>query len=104
MSVGTQPNWAYLNSQATQIVLQARTALAAITNFNTYLAVGLGASNLEAIATAAQDANATADVTELLSIFANLAAVAAVCNGEAYDGPPLPFNFVAQTVPLWNAQ
>lgn len=103
MAVGTQPNWAYLNSQATQIVLQARSAIDAINKFNAYLQ-GQGNTNLEAIATAAGDATAAADVTELLSVFANLAAIAGACGGEAYTGPPLPFNFVGQTVPLWNAQ
>jgi hypothetical protein len=103
MAVGTQPSWSYLNSQATQIVLQARAAIDAINKYNAYLE-GLGATNLEAIATAAGDANANADVIELMSVFANLAAIAQACGGQAYTGPTLPFNFVGQTVPLWNAQ
>jgi hypothetical protein len=37
----------------------------------------------------------------MLSVYANLAAVANMCLGAEYTGPPLPFNFLAQTIPMW---
>jgi hypothetical protein len=101
MAIGNQPTWAGLNSTATQLVLAARNDLQAIINFNAYLET-LGTTALEALA--ANDPTATTDVAELLAIFGNLASVAQVCNGEAYNGPTLPFDFVAQTIPLWDAQ
>ena len=103
MAVGTQPSWAAVNAQATQIVLQARAALEAIEKYDIYLQ-GMGAAYLEGLATAAGDSTPVDDVTELMSIFQNLAFIAQVANGEAYSGPALPFNFVEQTIPLWNAQ
>lgn len=88
------PNLGTLQQQAGQIVLDARTSLQRIIFFNQYLQF-LGQSGLVALGLSSDDA------ALLLAVYGNLAAVANVCMGQPYTGPTLPFNFLAQTVPLW---
>lgn len=96
MPVGIQPSLAQLNQQAGQIILQARAALQQILFFNLYLQT-LGQAGLTT-----DPLNATVeDATNLLATFLGLAAIANVCNGGAYEGPALPYNFLASTADFW---
>jgi hypothetical protein len=88
------PNFGVINQQAGQIVLEARGSLQKIIFFNQYLQ-SLGKANLVILGFTSDDADL------LLGVYGNLAAVANTCMGAPYAGPPLPFNFLAQTVPLW---
>ncbi len=88
------PNFGIINAQAGQIVLDARNALQRILFFNDYIQE-MGHSGLVALGFASDDADL------MLSVYSNLAAVANTCLGAPYTGPPLPFNFLAQTIPMW---
>ena|ERR1700744_6775367 len=91
------PNFGLLNQTAGQIVLDARNVLQRIQFFNDYIQ-DLGSDGLVALGFTAEDA------ALLLAVYGNLDAVANVCTGQAYAGPALPFNFMAQTIPLWGGQ
>jgi hypothetical protein len=97
MTAGIQPTQNSINNQAGQIVLNARNAIQQIIFFNDYLQ-DLTAGTLVSLGFSDTDA------ASLLSVFANMAAIASACQGAAYTGPELPFNFLAQTVPLWGGQ
>jgi len=97
MSAGTAPTLAQVNNQATQIVLNARNSLQSLLYFDMYLQT-IGQDGLVALGMSADDA------TTLLTVYANLAAVANMCNGGAYNGPALPYNFLTSTAELWNGQ
>lgn len=97
MAIGAAPTQSSINNQATSIILNARNALQQIIFFNMYLQ-SLGADGLTGLGFA------TTDASSLLEIFEDLAAVAAMCNGSAYAGPTLPYNFLEATVPTWNGQ
>jgi hypothetical protein len=88
------PNFGIINAQAGQIVLDARNALQRILFFNDYVQ-NLGHDGLVTLGFSSDDANL------MLAVYGNLAAVANMCLGAAYTGPSLPFNFLAQTIPLW---
>lgn len=88
------PNFGQINSQAGQIVLNARDSFQRILFFNDYIQE-MGQAGLINLGFSSDDA------TLLLSVYQNLSAIATVCLGGAYTGPPLPFNFLAQTIPLW---
>jgi hypothetical protein len=94
MAAGIQPTQAIINAQAGQLVLNCRNSLQQILFFNDYLN-NLGQSGLIALGFSSGDA------TLLLDVYENMAAVASMCMGSAYTGPTLPFNFLAQTIPLW---
>jgi hypothetical protein len=91
------PNFGLLSQQAGQIVIDARNVLQRIQFFNDYIQA-LGQDGLVALGFSADDA------TLMLAVYENLDAVANVCTGQDYTGPPLPFNFTAQTIPLWGGQ
>ncbi len=102
MAVGNQVTWQQLNTNAASIIIQARNALQGIIFFNLSLQA-LGQSALEALATAANDPNATVDAAALLATFADLNSIALMCNG----GPvptDAPRNFLAETAPYWGGQ
>ena len=88
------PNFGIINSQAGQIVLDARNALQRILFFNDFVQE-MGHDGLVTLGFSSDDA------TLLLSVYANLATVANMCLGAPYAGPPLPYNFLAQTIPMW---
>lgn len=88
------PNFGLINSQAGQIVLDARNALQRILFFNDYIQE-MGLNGLVALGFSSDDA------ALMLSVYQNLSAIANVCLGSSYSGPPLPFNFLAQTIPMW---
>jgi hypothetical protein len=94
MTAGIQPNQSQLNNQAGQIILNARAAIQQIIFFNDYLNV-LGSGGLIALGYTTEDA------ALMLAVFGNMATIANTCNGGQYVGPPLPFNFLEQTIPLW---
>lgn len=102
MAVGNQVTWQQLNSQAGQVIISARQALQAIIFFNLSLQA-LGQGGLDALATAAGDADPAVDAALLLSTFADLAAVAGMCNGGPVP-PSAPKNFLAETAPFWGGQ
>jgi hypothetical protein len=91
------PNFGALNQQAGQIVIDARNVLQRIQFFNDYIQ-DLGSDGLVALGFTSDDA------ALLLAVYGNLDAVANVCTGQEYAGPTLPFNFMAQTIPLWGGQ
>lgn len=91
------PNFGLINAQAGQIVIDARNVLQRVQFFNDYIQ-NLGVNGLVALGFTSDDA------ALLLAIYGNLDAVANVCTGQTYNGPPLPFNFMAQTIPLWGGQ
>lgn len=91
------PNFGLINQQAGQIVIDARNVLQRIQFFNDYIQ-DLGSEGLVALGFTSDDA------ALLLAIYGNLDSVANVCTGQAYAGPTLPFNFMAQTIPLWSGQ
>ena len=91
------PNFGLINQQAGQIVLDARNVLQRIQFFNDYIQV-LGEAGLVALGFTPEDA------ALLLAVYGNLDSVANVCTGQNYAGPALPFNFMAQTIPLWGGQ
>lgn len=97
MAAGLQPTQAQINLQAGQIVLNARNSLQAILFFYQYLS-SIGHAGLMTLGYTDEDA------TELLSVYTNMASVVNMCFGLPYTGPALPFNFLAQTVPLWGGQ
>ena len=97
MTAGIQPSVQGLNVNAGQLVLNARNALQSILFFNDYLQ-DMTQDGLVSLGYSPDDA------ATLLAVFENLAAVANTCMGEEYAGPPLPFNFLAQTTPLWGGQ
>lgn len=88
------PNFGLINAQAGQIVIDARNVLQRIQFFNDYVQ-NLGVDGLVALGFTQADAEL------LIAVYGNLDAVANVCTGQAYNGPALPFNFMAQTIPLW---
>ena|ERR1700722_5514214 len=102
MAVGNQVTWQQLNSQAGQVIINARNALQAVIFFNLSL-LALGQDGLEALATAASDADATTDAEALLTTFADLNAVAEMCNGGPSPSD-VPKNFLAETAPFWGGQ
>lgn len=91
------PNLGFINQQAGQIALDTRANILKITWFNQYLQ-NLGHDNLVLLGFSSEDA------TQLLTVYSNMASVAKMCMGQAYTGPTLPFDFVAQTVPFWAGQ
>jgi hypothetical protein len=97
MAAGIQPTQAQINLQAGQIILASRNSLQAILFFDQYLN-SIGHAGLMALGFA------DADATELLSVYSNMSSVVNMCFGQPYVGPTLPFNFLAQTVPLWGGQ
>ena len=97
MTAGIQPTQNSVNNQDGQIVLNARNAIQQIIFFNDY-PQDLTAGTLVSLGFS------EADAVNLLSVFAHMAATASACQGAAYTGPELPFNFLAQTVPLWGGQ
>lgn len=99
MSLGIQPSLAQLNSQIGAIALTFRNACDGVNYMNDYLQA-LGTDGL----TAAPLNMTSGDATALLIMFNNLAQVTGAAEGEAYNGPPLPFNFVQSTVSLWGGQ
>lgn len=102
MAVGNQVTWQQLNSQAGQVIINARNALQAIIFFNLSL-LAQGQGGLEALATAAGDSTPTADATALLATFADLNQVALMCNGGPAPSDA-PKNFLAETAPFWGGQ
>ena len=88
------PNFGQINAQAGQIVLDARNALQRILFFNDYIQE-MGHTGLVALGFSSDDA------TLMRAVYGNLASVANMCLGAPYAGPALPFNFLAQTIPLW---
>lgn len=99
MSLGIQPSVSQLNAQAGQIALNFRNAVDQVNYFNDYIQ-NLGEAGL----TAAPFSMSTADATNLITMFANLASVTEVLEGQSYTGPALPFNFIQATVALWGGQ
>ena len=99
MSFGIQPTLAGINNAAGQTILNARNALQAISYFNLYLQ-SLGLDGL----TSTQIGMSSDDAQSMLTTFENLAAVADMCNGAAYEGPTLPFNFLTSTAEAWGGQ
>lgn len=97
MSIGAATTQAAINNQATAIILNARNALQQIIFFNMYLQ-SLNSAGLVALGFT------TTDAANLLTMFEDLASVAAMCNGGDYAGPTLPYNFLEATVPAWNGQ
>jgi len=102
MPVGNQVNWQQLNLQAGQVIINARNALQAIIFFNLSLGT-LGQAGLEALAAAANNPNGPADATMMLQTFADLNAVAMMCNGGPAPSD-VPKNFLAETAPFWGGQ
>lgn len=102
MAVGNQVTWQQLNSQAGQVIINAREALQDIIFFYLSL-VAIGLPELEAMATAANDATANADAQALLNTFTDLNEVAQMCNGGPVP-PNAPKNFLAETAPFWGGQ
>lgn len=94
MTAGNQPSVSSLNGQAGQLVLALRDGFQDALNFNVYLN-NLTQAGLVALGFSANDA------ALMLAIFGNLASIAEVYQGGEYSGPSLPFNFEAQTIPLW---
>lgn len=88
------PNFGQINLRAGQIVLSARDSIQEILFFNDYIQE-MGQAGLVALGFSSDDANL------LIAVFGNLASVAEMCQGKDYTGPTLPFNFLAQTIPLW---
>jgi hypothetical protein len=97
MTAGIQPSQAGLNATAGNIVINARNALQQILFFNDYIN-NLGQAGLVALGFTTDDANL------MLAVFGNMSAISNTCLGEPYTGPSLPFNFLAQTIPLWGGQ
>lgn len=97
MTAGIQPTQAQINLQAGQIILAARNSLQAILFFYQYLS-SIGHAGLMDLGFTDPDA------TELLTVYGNMSSVVNMCFGQPYAGPALPFNFLAQTVPLWGGQ
>jgi hypothetical protein len=91
------PNLGLISQQAGQIVIDARNIIQRVIFFNQYIQT-LGIDGLVALGFVQADAEL------MIAVYANLSTVADVCLGEAYTGPPLPFNFLGQTVPLWGGQ
>lgn len=94
MAIGTPSTQQQLNLLAGQYIISARNALQNIIYFSLYLQT-LGQAGIAALGFDPDDAAA------LLSVYADLAAVADMCNGAPYVGPDLPFNFLQSTAPLW---
>jgi hypothetical protein len=90
-------NMGQLSQQAGQIILSSRNALQQIIYFNLYLQT-IGHDGLVALGFSDTDA------VDLLTVYGNLNSVAQMCNGGAYDGPALPFNFLQSTAGLWGGQ
>lgn len=88
------PNFGLLNQQAGQIAIDFRDGCQRVINFNNYLQ-NLGKPALITLGFTSADADL------LLAIYGNLSAVAMVCEGGNYTGPGLPFDFIAQTIPVW---
>jgi hypothetical protein len=97
MAIGPTPNLGQFQQQTQSAVLNARAALQQILFLNQYIQ-SEGVAGLVAIGYGSDDAES------LMTVFGDLAAIAAACMGEPYEGPALPFDFLAQTVPLWNGQ
>lgn len=91
------PNFGIINQQAGQLILNARNVLQQILFFYDYLN-SLGVTGLVDLGFSAADAQL------LLTVYTHMASVVNVCFGEAYTGPALPFNFLAETIPLWAGQ
>ena len=101
MPVGNQTSWSQLNTQAAQVIIQARNALQAIIFMNLSLQ-SAGQAGLTALAQASGEnaTDAANDAATLLATFADLNNVAQMCNG----GPApanVPRNFLAETAPFW---
>lgn len=94
MTAGNQPSQSSLNNLAGQYVLALRNDFENVINFNAYLN-DIGAAGLVALGYSSNDA------ALMLAIFGNLASISDVYQGGAYSGPNLPFDFEAQTIPLW---
>lgn len=88
------PNFGVINQTAGQIVLDARNSLQRILFFNDYIQ-NLGHDGLVALGFSSGDADL------LLAVYGNMASVSNMCLGLPYNGPSLPFNFLAQTIPFW---
>jgi hypothetical protein len=94
MSIGVPPSQSSLNNQAGQYVLSLRNDFENAVNFNDYLN-SLGQAGMVALGFSSEDADL------MIAIFGNIASIATVYTGGNYTGPNLPFDFQAQTIPLW---
>ena len=100
MAVGNQVTWQQLNSQAGQVIINARNGA---DRRGAACPLAQGQGGLEALATAAGDSTPTADATALLATFADLNEVALMCNGGPAPSDA-PKNFLAETAPFWGGQ
>ena len=97
MAIGNQPSMTTLNGIAGNLTVTLRNTMVGIQQYNSYIQF-LGTGGLTALGFS------TADATSMLAIFANLDAIITACTGGDYTGPPLPYDFLAEAVPLWGGQ
>lgn len=98
MTAGIQPTIQSINQQAGQFAVNLRDDLARITNFNAWLAAIGGVPGLVSIGFTQADAQV------VVSTYGNLAALAALYQGQAQNTVALPFNFQANSNLLWGGQ
>lgn len=98
MTAGIQPTIQSINQQAGQFAVNLRNDFQQIVNFNKWITAIGGVSGLVAVGFAQTDAQV------IVSTYANLAALAAIYQGQTQNVEILPFNFADNSNLLWGGQ
>lgn len=96
MTVGIQQNWFGLNNEAGQVAINVRAAFDGVQNISDFLNT-LQDSDLEAMG------GGSNDIAVLRAAIGNLATLAQIYQGISTEFA-LPFNFEANTYPLWGGR
>jgi len=93
MTIGTQPGSGNIDNTLTQLAIELRNVMQDWLNLSAYV-TSIGTAGLEVIGYSPAQAAAVEAVT------GNMATLAQIYQGTPV-GLPLPFNFSADTEPLW---
>jgi hypothetical protein len=101
MTAGNQPTPATINNIVSGLALSLRNNFQNIVNVNSWL-LSVGAGNPVAVLEAAPFSFSAPDAAVIVSALGNMADLAAKYQGGS-GGTALPFNYMANTEPLWGA-
>lgn len=98
MSAGIQASTASVNQQAGQIAVNLRNTFQQVISLNAWITAIGGAAGLVTLGFTQADAQV------IVSTYANLAALAAIYQGQPQSTEALPFNFETNSNLLWGGQ